>query len=290
MTATQAPPSGDYVPPGPGRTKRLTRGRKALIGFFVVAAAGAAAGGGTFASFTASTDNAADADAFATGEFELTNTVLEGGENTTECVSSAAASGLNAHLDCAMLFDGQTFADDGTLKTLVRLVNTGDQDGELVTYAPGGCTFDNTNSQVDLCDDILLEVQEVFATGGGRGTGSAVPTIAGHATHNDCVFGASSNKVDDTNGACSAGDDLAAFAEFSEGPIVIDDVLPFDGATVANNDVRYFLVEATLAADPAICDSGAEVTAGFNSDGVGCNNSANNGNAAFTIRWQLQSA
>lgn len=274
---------GDYAPQ-PQR-RRVSRGRKALIGLMAIGAFAAVGGAGTFASFTASTDNAGGAlgdgdNPFQTGLFELANTVTDVAGtalpgNFAPCLSSdddvanlndgseGLKVGENAAL-CDVLFTGDI---TGGLTSYVTIENTGDDDGQLVLFAldqsGDPCVVDVAGTTSN-CGDIELTIQEYYDTAGtGPGTGDAVVNYGTATANGDCVFGkydaggtpTNADKLADADGACIGGRLLSELPTFSDGVIQIDDVLPAeDGATPnLNNDVRYFKVDAELPPDLAIC-------------------------------------
>lgn len=301
MTATQAPPRGDYVP-GPGRKKGLSRGRKGLIGFLVVAAAGAAAGGGTFASFTASTDNQAGTagegftvdNTMDLGNSVLTNTSSAPGTDAVQCVASTGT--FNA-IDCSVLFGDDDIAAMGSAPYVagVALENLGTDPGKLLLGSLG-CAPESPAD--DLCDDISLTIQEVAdPTTDGRGTG-ATPFVdeTGFNTLENVVSGGSVTAGDalcvfpfSSAAACTAGDLLSNLPEFStaDPPVVIEASMEAtDNST--NVGIRYFKITAELnAPDNTACPDTAPADGLDDGTGVGCHNELT-GNAQFTLRWVLQ--
>lgn len=208
---------GDPVALTPRR--RLSRGRKALIGFMALGAFAATSGAGTFASFTASTDNGSANDVagdnpFQTGKFELLNTVMDstgatitgngigGVDRDANCSSvsddTATDPATNLpgiddnHAECDFLFDGAANSVMNGITTYVKIENNsatdGSGDGDLVFYAPTACAkgaLGTTSS----CANVLLYVQEI-AVGGLSGTGASTPTLTDPANQvAECVFG-----------------------------------------------------------------------------------------------------
>src|SRR5438094_267701 len=125
---------GDYVLV-PRRKLKLTRMRTMVVGFMAVAAVAAVAGAGTFASFSASTNNDAS---FNTGRIVLKNTKTSG----TACFSdSSSASGAedaanldtNDNTNCDALFTSNLKPGDTATSTLT-IENKGDFAGSLYLF------------------------------------------------------------------------------------------------------------------------------------------------------------
>lgn len=206
---------GDYVAPKPRR--RISRGRKALIGFMALGAFAATSGAGTFASFTASTDNGGAEDTagqnpFQTGRFELLNTVMnsagatisgngiDGVDRDANCstvdddTATDPATGNpgadDNHAECDFLFDGAANTIINGITTYVKIENNsatdGSGDGDLVFYAPVLCAKGALGASSS-CEETLIYVQEI-ANGGTPGSGTGeVPS--GMTDVDECVFG-----------------------------------------------------------------------------------------------------
>lgn len=298
---------GDYAPQP--RRRQLSRGRKALIGLMAIGAFAAVGGAGTFASFTASTDNAGGGlgdgnNPFETPNFELSNRILsrsDGSGPETACLSSndlktfpdvnppqlVDAAGDNAaYCDALFLFDD--FATTATAD--LALENTGDSDGDLVLYAvdvdaTGGvqtCKLDATAGTNDLCGDWELSVQE-YAIGATPLSGSAAPDFGNDAERVAACAIPSAAAVCGTNSTVfSSLPQLAAATTI--GSLPFDDDGPVGG--VLNNDVRYFKVTAVLPPDAGCTDANTD---GYNDlTGLGCHNYASDGSATLQLRWVLR--
>lgn len=149
---------GDYAPQ-PQR-RRVSRGRKALIGLMAIGAFAAVGGAGTFASFTASTDNAGGGigdgeNPFQTPDFALSNDVLarNGVDPTLDpCLSSDETEefpvnpaepdasnvdfvDLDGAAYCDALFTVNPAQFEFSQSADLRLENVGSEDGDLYFYA-----------------------------------------------------------------------------------------------------------------------------------------------------------
>jgi hypothetical protein len=323
MTATQTP-GGDYIPAEPGAKKRMSRGRKALIGLLVFGAVGAAAGGGTFATFTASTDNDSGANPFTIdNDMILANTVVDDGTEDNVCRSDDGGSFTELPIvpdtpnavECEVLFDATdlgNIAEGEAVTTNLILENVSqlDKDG-ILRYGlvevdvDGGapvdmqvCTNTGATAVGNLCDNLAITIQE-YAFGGVRGTDDGdqvlefddldpVTTVDNGPL---CVF------PRDVAAACDSTlaedqrlqDDLVTptaglIHNFTHADAVIDATM--ENTEVDGNDgLRFFQIRVQLVGDDATC--GATIDA---DTGIGCTNTAGEqtDNARFTIRWVLQ--
>lgn len=261
----------DYAP-RPAQKRRISRGRKALIGLMAIGAFAATQGAGTFASFTASTDNAssnaADGDnPFQTGRFELLNTVIDSAGDEVAWATDWSAAGTQARCSsdeddateadglssaqCDFIFDGVT--DDiitvnsgNGIVSYIRLENNGDPDsgdGKLILFADELCT-QATGGSDDNCDEVILTIQE-YAVDAFPGKGSVVPdfTAGGDDEVAECVWGQTGTlpavvnadadaTTADTDGACKYGRRLSDLPAFGA-EITISSLVPaLDIATV----------------------------------------------------------
>lgn len=317
MTGTQTP-EREYVPPDSGGKKRMSRGRKALIGLVVTGAVAAAAGGGTFASFTASTDNAAGDTPFtATNDMLLGNTVRNGALSSTQClsddsdgVSTPLGGGATNAVVCEVLFeasqlDGISTAAASTDLILENLSGTGNTG--ILHMASLGCTG------AALCDNLEIDVQE-YAVGGVRGDENTtqntdfltpvplVPLInTGHpVTDPVCVFPRELDAPCASSTAASADQRVNDLPTSFSTTTVIDSAFP--PSLADNNDgTRFFRITVRLVGD-VVCDTDGLLTPGDSTDdddnptdgvidetGQGCSNGAT-GTAQFTLRWVLEEA
>jgi predicted ribosomally synthesized peptide with SipW-like signal peptide len=311
MTATQTP-GGDYVPAGPERTKRLTRGRKALIGLIVVAAAGAAAGGGTFASFTASTDNASADDPFtsAANDLILGNTVNRDGEppgDNAECLSTSDVNDENA-AECDVLFTVTEDDLEAAYVSYVRIENHTDPADDpgpnpFSLFSPEGCIFNNAllggGDDVTLCTVLDISIQEYV----DDNQGGDLDRITAAEFDDDvvdaldpfaCVLGAdlinNDTLVATPDGICDedGGVALSSLPSVASpkdlGALATDPDDP-DVAADENADVRFYKVVVTV---PQI-DAGCDDSDGFSTvSGLGCENHVAGGNAEFNLRWLIR--
>jgi hypothetical protein len=280
---------GDYVAAKPKR--KLSRGRKALIGFMALGAFAATSGAGTFASFTASTDNGSANDAagdnpFQTGKFELLNTVMDaagnpisgngigGVDRDANCstvdddTATDPATNLpgldDNHAECDFLFDGGANSILGGITTYVKIENNsatdGSGDGDLVFYAPTICAKGSLGT-ADSCDEVLIYVQEI-ANSGNPGTGTA-EAPSGMADVNECVFGrydsdggapyvgADSLPGQNDDTACTYGRPLSALPQLANRVTITDNFPALK--TTGNEDERYFRIFARLPDNVTAC-------------------------------------
>lgn len=299
---------GDYVVQP--QKRRISRGRKALIGLMAIGAFAATQGAGTFASFTASTDNAGGTlganNPFQTPDFELANQVLSRSDGSGPggvCLSSddakdfPAASPQLANIDgdnaayCDVLFVANNFATTATAN--LKLENTGASDGNLFLYAVNvkatddvqTCKLDTTGGATeDLCGDWHLTVQEY--SNGGELLGDNAPNFENNGDRsNECVLPSAGVFCTTTGTDFDSLPQLASAKDIG--------LLPFvnSGGGEDNSDVRYFKVTARLPKDAGCTDVAENAGAGNGFDdvsGLGCHNEKSNGSAQIQLRWVLR--
>lgn len=238
--------------------------RKWVLGALAAGVVTTAIGAGTFASFSASTNN--DDNVFSTGSVELSNTK----ESGTTCVSGHTGPGgapqadLDANdNDCDTLMDLTLRSPGDTAEGHVALANTGDYDGLLQFFVNGaGCanaTVATPAGTGSLCDKLEVYIQE---------TNSAytVPTAT-------CVFpfNASGACASDFSAATDSLTDLATHAP----PTAAKPTTP---VTLDIGATKYYVVRVNFR-------DGA-----FDVNGNGVDNEYQNRSASFGLTWRLQEA
>lgn len=150
-----------------------------------------AAGGGTFASFTAETDNPGNT--FATGSLLMSNLPSAG----TVCFSVNGVDNANPGCSTLVNVTGEEPGQGGTIVTAsVTLGDTGTIDAGTFTLLPPASN-DCTSSQVtnltfnsgNLCDDTVMFVEET-----AQGTVNATTGVLSASTHYTyCWYGYSTD-------------------------------------------------------------------------------------------------
>ena len=235
--------------------------RKWVLGAVAATAIAGAAGAGTFASFSASTQNPSNT--FSTGAIELSNT-KQGG---TACLSGHTGATPDANLDangnsaCDKLIDLALRGPGDTANGRLALANTGDYDG-LLQFWLGGCTNSTVVTPAgsgNLCDKLEVYVQEF---------NSAYTTAT-----SSCVFPFNATTACNASWTASGDslNDLAASAT-SAAP------KPATPITIAKDATRYYQVSVRFA------------DGGFDANGNGVDNAFQNRKAAFDLTWRLQEA
>lgn len=125
----------------PKRKMKITRARKLVIGFMSLGAVAAVAGAGTFASFTASTDNSS---AFTTGTLKLSNKVASGNTCFSSNVDNSNSPAADANLDdnttqCDALLSTSIKPGGSSSTVWVTVKNEGTEDGNLILFRPTSC-------------------------------------------------------------------------------------------------------------------------------------------------------
>lgn len=235
--------------------------RKWVLGAVAATAIAGAAGAGTFASFSASTEN--NNNVFSTGQVELSNTKQSG----TTCVSGHTGATPAANLDtngntgCDALIDLSLRSPGDTANGRVALANTGDYDG-LLQFWLDGCTNTTVVTPAgtgNLCNKLEVYVQEFNS--------------AYTAATSSCVF--PFNATTACNATWSASSDSLAdlaSAATSAAP------KPTTAITIAKDATRYYQVSLRFA------------DGGFDANGNGVDNAFQNLRAAFDLNWRLQEA
>jgi hypothetical protein len=238
--------------------------RKWVLGALAAGVITTAAGAGTFASFSASTENPGNV--FSTGQIELSNT-KQGG---TACLSGHTGTGTGApasNLDangnggCDALIDLTLRSPGDTASGRLALANTGDYDG-LLQFWLDGCTNTTVVTPAgsgNLCDKLEVFVQE-FNSAYTTPTSSCVFPFNASAACN-ASWGASGDSLSDL-----------ATAATSAAP------KPTSAITIAKDATRYYQVSLRFA------------DGGFDANGNGVDNAFQNRRAAFDLTWRLQEA
>ncbi|MCU1374815.1 MAG: hypothetical protein JWO68_2101, partial [Actinomycetia bacterium] len=136
---------GDYVLVHKSKAK-ISRARKMIIGVMAIGAVAAMTNAGTFASFSAATQNDAT---FQSGRIVLTNTVPGGqtcfSDGTAANNTQSADLNTNNNTNCTGLGFG-TFLVPGSIATAnITLVNKSDTAAPLAVFATAACANnDNT--------------------------------------------------------------------------------------------------------------------------------------------------
>jgi hypothetical protein len=297
MAQLELDTGGDYAPDRPGR-KKVSRARKSLIGLLFVGAIAALANGGTFASFTASTDNASSGtDPFAAqNPLALGNTVVNGEQlNDVQCDSTATSvigTNLVATVDanaveCDFLFDtaqvaqlasGETITSEIALENLSETAT-----GDLSLFASDPCAEDAVELGGNLCPNLNITIQEVAVGGTPGGTATeSLTDFSGLSDVNDCVLpdvGNACASASDTDLWNATADDIVG----ASNPWTVGTELAPD-TDETNAGVRYFRITAGLRGSEESCVGDADGI--IDDTGIGCSNNAT-GSARFTLRWVL---
>jgi spore coat-associated protein N len=167
--------------------------RKLLLTIMVMGATTSTVGAGTFASFNASTSNAAT---FATGTLVLTND----GPSAGVCMSTAGGIDTNANPSCDALFaltvqkpGDSAFADltltnSGTLSATTLKVNASQ------ACVPGNAPGQTYNGAGDPCSQVQLYIQEYTSASNRASDTRTLGTChygAGLSTLTSCAFDSS---------------------------------------------------------------------------------------------------
>jgi predicted ribosomally synthesized peptide with SipW-like signal peptide len=251
-----------------GTMQIATRGTRSTLrrwafGALAVGAV-AAAGAGTFASFSASTQNPDNV--FSTGAIELSNT-KQGG---TACLSGHTGTGTgspasnldsNGNAGCDALIDLTLQGPGDTANGRLALANTGDYDG-LLQFWLNGCTNDavvTPSGSGNLCDKLEVYIQEFNST-------YTTPVAS-------CVFPYSASAACSATWAGSSDTltDLASSATSAA---------PKPTTAVALNEAatKHYQVSLRFA------------DGGFDANGNGVDNQYQNRRASFGLTWRLQEA
>lgn len=210
----------------------MSLARKLLLALFLVSLTGSAFGAGTFASFNATTTNAAST--FATGSLILSNKV----NTATACLSSGGTGTFtngNANTSCDALFSALTANSPGATATVaLTLKNEGNVTGATgITGIGTACSFGNTpdtggatatlyHGNGDPCGYIQIKVQE---------TASDLTTAV------KCLY-----DTDGPNaGACGTGGTVTNFVSTTTGT-----PMAFNTASVAAGAFRYVVMTLTF--------------------------------------------
>lgn len=186
----------------------------------VFALLGLIGGAGTFAAFSASTDNAAT---FATGSLVLSNTKT----STTACLSTKDA-GLDVNESvCEQLFDVSVQKPGDEASATITLENVGSMDAAVLKLHAAGTCADSTvapyNGTTDLCGKLRLSVQEYSDSG----FTNASACLFGGGTATTCAYTDPGKTVDAF---------IAAHPDWANGLAM--GAMPTSGA----GDVRYVRV------------------------------------------------
>jgi hypothetical protein len=136
----------------------MSRFRSLLLVIATLGVITTVTGEGTFASFSATTENAST---FATGTLVLSNTVDSG----TTCFSTGGgATDLNSNSDCDSVVPAGIRKPNDVVSSTLVLVNEGSLAGTLSAHAPTCTTVDapgeSFHGTADLCPQVLVQVQE----------------------------------------------------------------------------------------------------------------------------------
>jgi hypothetical protein len=191
-----SPTTYTVEPELPAMRTWLARAIPVIVGAALLGLTGTA---GTWASFTASTDNSAS---LATGSLVLANTV--GAEPTCESDDDAGTT-VNAST-CDQLFavSAQRPGDAPVSETVV-LENVGSiDDADLSVHADGACQLASVGSYSgtgDLCDALALTIQEY--------------SDSGFTTPSACLFGGGGPVTCSLDAAYTVNDFIAAHGSFA---------------------------------------------------------------------------
>jgi predicted ribosomally synthesized peptide with SipW-like signal peptide len=238
--------------------------RKLTTTALVAGAIAAAAGAGTFASFSASTTNAANV--FETGKIALSNTKQSG----TACVSGYTGTGsgsAQSDLDdndngtCDALVNLSLRSPGDVAEAHLALANTGDYDGALQLFLDGctNATVATPAGSGNLCDKLEVYVQQ---------TQSDYSTAV-----SSCVFPYSASAACSTSFGAT-GDSLTDLAT-SASPTAPKPATPISLAKAAT---KHFVIKVSFP------------DGGFDDDGNGADNAFQNRRASFDVTWRLQEA
>lgn len=176
--------------------------RKILLVLFFIGFAGNVGGSGTFASFNASTSNAASS--FASGSIVLSNQKNTGTvcySNGTSLASpggAGVATDTNANTACEQLFNLTTQKPGDSATVNLTLQNVGSLAGTLKLYAPGTCATGTTGTYSgtgNLCNYLQMTIQRWTDSNRNVAYSTNTPPpygcVFGNATTNTCSFPAS---------------------------------------------------------------------------------------------------
>ena len=223
----------EVEPPAPKGV--LARAVPVLVVFALLGLIG---GAGTFAAFTASTDNAAT---FATGSLVLENTVT--GED--ECLSNDGPGGLstNENVACDFLFDESTKAPGQIASNTLRLRNVGSMDASrLLVHGSGQCGVGEAEDEDyhgeagDICGALLLTIQELGANM------QPLPECIYPEASNSCEFDA-----DHTVRVFEDLDPFVGHGGFSNAILIPGGLGAFE--ELANGPERFFKISVQLDPD-----------------------------------------
>jgi hypothetical protein len=210
--------------------EHMSLARKLLLAMFLVSLTGTAFGAGTFASFNATTTNAAST--FATGSLILSNKV--GGGAATACYSSGGTGTFtngNANSNCSALFTATTANVPGNSATVaLELKNEGNVSGgsgikgsasscTAGDAVGGGATNTAYHGNGDPCSYIQVKVQE---------------TQSDYTTAVRCLYDASGTNPT----TCGTGGTATAFATFTQStPMAVA-----TGAAIPSGTSKYVVM------------------------------------------------
>lgn len=238
--------------------------RKWVLGAVAATAIAAAAGAGTFASFSASTENPDNV--FSTGQIELSNT-KQGG---TACLSGHTGTGTgspatdldaNDNSGCDALIDLTLRSPGDTANGRLALANTGDYDG-LLQFWLDGCTNTTVVTPAgsgNLCDKLEVYVQEFDSA-------YTTPTSS-------CVFPFNAGAACNASWS-AAGDSLTDLASSATAAAP----KPTAAVALAQAATKYYQVSLRFA------------DGGFDANGNGVDNAFQNRRASFDLTWRLREA
>lgn len=224
MTLLDDPvPSFELEPEPPTPRGMLARAVPIVVVFALLGLIGTA---GTWASFTASTDNPAT---FATGSLVLANTVT-GGTGTCESDDDAGLA-VNSST-CDVLFDVPAQQPGhAPVEATLTLENVGTIDASaLSVHAEGACTSPLVgayNGSVSLCSKLQLTVQEY--------------SDAGFTTDSNCIYGDGDGTTCQFDPTMTVDDFVATHGSFGTAAPVGD---------LAVDAERYFRISVQLADAP----------------------------------------
>ena len=257
-----------YVLVPVSQLRRSRAPRRVMLAVTLVAAiAAVGVGTGTFASFSASTNN--DNNVFSTGAIKLSNKVATG----SACFSGYTGTGntpqqnlnTNDNGTCQAILSVATAKPGDTTSVNLTIANAGDYNGLLKFWLPGGCTDEQVASpsgSLGLCDKLEVYIQETSASFVPSTTTCVFPASAGSAC--SVTWGDAADNDDTLN-------DLAAAA-------TVGTPAPAAGIAITAGATKYFKVGFRFA------------NGGFDGNGNGADNGYQNKRAAFDVTWRLQEA
>lgn len=229
----------------------LTTTRKVLLSIMVIGATGSAVGAGTYASFNATTSNAAEV---ATGTLVLENVKDDGTDAIlgTACLSTGGSDTDDNHqAGCQALMNVEVQRPGDVAFADLTVSNLGNLAGTLRLHASQACTTTSAggsfNGGGNACDGTRLTIQQYAGT---------TERDNGDTTGGTCWYGGGAG------GSTCSFDASAALTDFvADHPAT--GLAPLDMGAIAADGERILRVSVELPENSANALQGVQANFGF---------------------------